>query len=162
MSVSIPAYLKGNNVSLFTVGSVSVNTSGVATPATPVDLHLIGTFDGFEYTGNLKLEEISPADGFVTNYVPTKDDFTVTIHEIEKGDGSSTLMTLYGSFAYIRVAGKVLLPGGTPGTNDNIFAAIVIRESITKGIVEGKNAVIMTCKPCGLLPYYGSVSGITV
>lgn len=166
MAVKIPRYAKGNNVSLFTVKNpTSIATDGTLTiPAdsSANDMHLLGVFDTFEYNGTLKLEEISPADGTIENYAPLKDGFTVTIGEIMKADGTSLLLTEWVAATYFRAACRLTLDGGTPGTSDNIFIVVFIRESIDFAIVEGKEGVKLTGKPCGVIPYYGIMSGATI
>ncbi len=153
MPSTIPTLLVGKNVTLASVQPEVPNASGVLTPGTSYDLHVLGVFDSFEYEGEFNLAEISPLDGTVRNYQGTKEDFTITIGEIEKADGSSNLMNLWATQNYIRVECDAQAPGGATTQK---FAAIGIRATIRKGFVEDKNAVLMTLRPCGLLAYWGT------
>lgn len=155
MSAQIPTVLIGKNVSAAAITGEVPAVNGVLSAGVTYNLKTLGTLDHFEYSGSFNGEDVHPVDAAVTNFVGTVDDFEVTVGEIELADGSSSLMSIWGTYNYLRFA-IAFTPTG--GSQQFQFAAIVTRAggNIRKGIVEGKNAVLATFKPCGILPYWGT------
>ena len=153
MSIQIPSFMVGKNVSLFGCTPQGVGTGGVLVPQTAFDMHSLGVLDDATWEGDPGLVSIMPTDAAINNYVPTAEDFTITLGEIIKSDGSSqTLLTAFG-FNYMRVQWVVTPPWGSGGFT---FAAIGVIGPSRTGVTTGKNASQITLRPCGILPYYGN------
>ena len=155
MSVTVPLFQVGKNVSAMSVTPQNVSAVGVLTAGTPFDLHTLGIFDSYSYKASYGGVEISPLDGVYENYVGTKGTFDFSIGEIVQNGMYSVLMNAwqtstspYYRFAAASVVGAV--------TNQLVIIATTAGGSIDYAIVEGKQGVVMALKPCGIVPWYGA------
>lgn len=154
---AIPGYLTARNMTLFAVNPAQTNAAGIITLGATLDFKTLGIFDSMDYQAQNVDEDIHSGDALVANYQPLYDDWTITINELSSGNGNSALMDIYHSYMYLRVAAQNAQPGyniGAPSYG-NLLVGIGKRGTIGRGIVEGKNVVQMTLKPCGILPYWG-------
>ena len=155
-TLPLPPYLKGKNISVETVITQTASAAGVLTAATNYNLKSLGIIDTWEFTGNAPGVDIHPTDALVANYVLAGvDDFELKVGEIQRANAPSVLVQVWNSSNFIRFECDVVDDTGTAVAT---FACMVTRAggSISYGVVEDKNGVMLTLKPCGVLPYYGN------
>lgn len=157
MSIILPQYLKAKNATAIGLTGLNVAVDGTLSDAFTADLHTQIVFDSFEFEAESGTEDFSPADVGTKIYALTQEDWTVTLGEIEWQDGYSNVMATWGATDYFRVSVSVRAPGAA--SDGGLFVATCVRSSIRKGLVTGKNAAIITGKPCGVPCYYGLASG---
>lgn len=136
----------GKTCTLVTVipETVTVGT-GVLTDGTPVSL--LGKFDSWRFEATVSNEDIHSTESSVANHVPIISDFTLTISELLKNDGSSVLMDNFVAKSYISFTGQ-----STGGSAGKLLTATGMISSVAYALAEGKNMAVMTVLACGILP----------
>ena len=153
MSSTLPGpYLVGKNCTVMGLAGMTQNSAGTTITAGTV-ANFLGKFDGFDATFTANSVEISAANASYENNVITKDSFTARIIEILAADGSSVLMTKYGSVDYFQATSQCAPVGGS-GTAGPLLTVVGVRESCTYQVVEGKNVAVLTIKSCGVPPVF--------
>jgi hypothetical protein len=153
----VQQYATGRNLALFAVNPATTNANGVITLGATYDFKSLGVYDYFEWQGTQVDEDIHSGDGLIANYHPLFDDWLLTISELKQGTGNSSLMTIYANYMYLRMAvqAQQLAYGVGSHLPGDLLVIIGKRATIGDGLVEGKNAVQMTIKPCGIAHYWG-------
>ena len=152
----LPPYLKGKNISVQTIITQTSSGAGVLTAATTYDMKTLGIIDTWEFTGTAPGSDIHPTDGTIANYISTGvDDFEFKVGEIQRTNALSVLEQAWNTTSWYPFECDVADDAGGATWK---FAIMATRfgGSITYGVVEDKNTVMLTLKPCGVLPYYGS------
>jgi hypothetical protein len=157
-ALPLPGFLKGKNGTLAAIQGQSVGANQTTlTPGTQYDLITLGVFDTWEYVGHFNGFDLHPANGDTENWVGTTDGFELTIGEITPNASDSKLLSAWANFDIIRFEANWLAPGGST-TYKLAVMATRAGGSIRFGLVEEKNGVILTLKPCGIKAYYGTGS----
>lgn len=156
MSIIVPRYLVGKNLAKAYVQGVSfLPVTGELGYGQGADLSSKAggerTFDEFRYSVSKNLTEETPQDATVENWVPNALGFDLVIGEIQKADGSARLTRIYNTFDYIRMEAVFSL--GTDA-DAHRFVALATMDTLEQGLVEGKNAALLHCKPCGVSPFF--------
>lgn len=152
----LPPYLKGRNISAQSVITQSASSTGLLTATTTYDMKTLGIIDTWEFQGNAPGSDVHPTDGTFANYILAGvDDFELKVGEIERQGAPSVLFAAWLTSNWVRFECDLSDDTGVAGYK---FAVMVTRAggSITKGMVEDKNGVMATFRPCAVPPYYGT------
>lgn len=148
MTDIIPTWHTGKTSSVVDLTDVTIDPAdGTVTSGTP--RHMVNSFDGWNYQGRTQSVEIHPTAAVVENNVPVTKGFVITINQLTRSGGQSDLMDLYmaSGKAYVLFSGE-----SDDGTNTRTLTTYAMMADCTYGIVEGKNAAVMTLITAGNLP----------
>lgn len=158
----IPQFFRAQDVNALAVTPASANCSGAITLATgeAFDVAAIGLFDRFEFRGSRGLFEWSASNALVTNHVPSKVDWEVTLSAFDGATKANPLIDLWGSYDLVRIAAQGRCPAPNGATVGKILVVFGRLSDMTTGIVEGRNATIITVRTCGILPEWATTPTI--
>lgn len=115
---AVAKWIIGRDVAV-TITPQTIDTAGVLTDGTPASF--VGKCDRLEMSNSPEKQDISAMDALYQNNVLLKDNFSLTVVEIQKRAGADlpAMMTRYEYFKIVAVVGaKTLTFFGTRGSGN--------------------------------------------
>jgi len=165
MSTTIPQFYVGRNVTVASCKNyASISSSAVLSGGSAFDVHTLGVLDEITFRAELGGIEISGADYTIENYMQGKVSFTVSFNEIISGNLYSNIQNAWmnalngATSPYFKFSWAAAGAGQTANYMI-VVATLAGGDCEFAGAVEGKQVCKATFRPCGLMPYFGPLSG---